>query len=187
MELINTSNRSELMSTSGVIAYRYAAILLVSLTMTACTTLNAPVSTKPPTPAPQTTSEDINAIPAEPEPVQRQEIVRPQAEPETPVVIALLQKAEAEQQSGNFDRAAADLERALRIDSRNPRLWQRLAEVRLQQGDARQAEILAGKSNQYASGDTAMKRRNWQIIAKARAQSGDQQGANDAILRAAEF
>ena len=49
--------------------------------------------------------------------------------------------------------AAASIERALRIEPRNPRLWQELARVRLKQGQYAQAENVAARSNSWAGDD----------------------------------
>jgi predicted Zn-dependent protease len=86
--------------------------------------------------------------------------------------------------AGDADGAAASLERALRIDSRDARLWQRLAVVRLQQGHPVQAEAMAVRSNGLARGDRALMARNWRIIAEARRMAGDEAGAREADARA---
>jgi predicted Zn-dependent protease len=57
----------------------------------------------------------------------------------------------------------------LRIEPRNPRLWQELARVRLQQGDYAQAQNLAARSNSYAGSDGALRAENARIIEQARA------------------
>src|SRR6266704_2919492 len=81
--------------------------------------------------------------------------------------------------------AAASLERALRIEPRNPRLWQELARVRLKQGDYAQAESTAARSNSWAGGDGGLRAENWRLIAQAREARGDAEGAR-AALEAAE-
>ena len=50
-----------------------------------------------------------------------------------PAVIALLESAEQERQSGKVDIAASTIERALRMEPKNALLWSRLAEIRLAQ------------------------------------------------------
>ncbi len=92
-------------------------------------------------------------------------------------VVALLAKADNARHSGQLELAAANLERAVRIAPKDPLPWQRLAQLRLEQGDARQAETLANKSNSLAAGSHGIIRRNWQIIAEARRLEGDTQGA----------
>jgi Tfp pilus assembly protein PilF len=102
------------------------------------------------------------------------------------VVVALIDRAGDEQRAGRSDLAAASLERALRIEPGNARIWHRLAAVRLDQQQWARAETLAGKSNQLAAGDTALRAANWRIIAAARAARGDAAGARAARERAAQ-
>lgn len=85
-----------------------------------------------------------------------------------PAAQALLDKARAQQASGDLDAAAATLERALRIERRNPRLWNRLAQVRLAQGRTAEAASFAAKSNALPGADAALRRDNQRILAKAR-------------------
>ncbi len=99
-------------------------------------------------------------------------------------VVALLDKAQAQTSAGQLDQASASLERALRIEPRNPSLWQELARVRLDQGQYRQAENLATKSNALAGDNRQLRKKNWQIIGQARTQRGDIQGAQVAFDRA---
>jgi hypothetical protein len=99
---------------------------------------------------------------------------------QTPAVAALLRDAEADRVSGNLDRAAATAERAIRIQPRNPLVWQQLAQIRLQQHQSAAAEGMAKKSNVLGAGNHVLVQRNWSIIAEARRQRGDTQGAADA-------
>jgi len=83
-------------------------------------------------------------------------------------VSTLLAKVELQESQAHWERAAALLERALRIEPRNAQLWHRLAKVRLQQGRYAMAESLAQKSNTLAKDDEALKRRNTELIEIAR-------------------
>ena len=80
-----------------------------------------------------------------------------------------MDSARADMEAGRLSNAAASLERALRIEPRNPRLWQELARVRLQQGDYAQAESTAARSNSWAGNDSALRAENQRIIEQARA------------------
>lgn len=102
----------------------------------------------------------------------------------SPAVVALLNDAQQQAQAGHRGRAVAVLERALRIEPRNPVLWHRLASLRLQQQRYGQAESLALKSNSLAGSDEALRARNWQVIAEARQGRGDSAGARRAYDRA---
>ncbi len=122
--------------------------------------------------------------PVAPAPEPQQNTPAPAA---SPAVVALLQDSQRQNDAGQPARAAALLERALRIEPRNATLWQRLADVRLRQGRAAQAESLALKSNSLAGTDTPLQARNWQIIAQARRDQGDVAGARRAQQRAAKL
>ena len=90
------------------------------------------------------------------------------ARQESPAVAGLLESARSDAAAGRLGSAAATLERALRIEPRNPRLWHELAKVRLRQADYSQAESLAARSNTYAGTDTELRAANQKIIADAR-------------------
>jgi Tfp pilus assembly protein PilF len=91
---------------------------------------------------------------------------------ESIAVASMLQNARAEAASGRLANAAASIERALRIEPRNPRLWNELARVRLQQRDYAQAEATAARSNSFAGSDAALRASNADLIAQARRASG---------------
>jgi hypothetical protein len=99
-------------------------------------------------------------------------------------VLALLTAAEQQQGSGDLNGAASSLERAQRIAPREPQVLYRLAEVRLAQGDAAQAEQFARRGLSYASGRPALQASLWNLIAQAREQQGDPVGAAQARERA---
>jgi len=102
----------------------------------------------------------------------------------SPAVVALLTEADRQARGGDSGNAAATLERALRIEPRNPVLWHQLAAVRMQQGNYTLAESLARKSNVLAGPDKALQARNWYLIADARRARGDVTGAQAARQRA---
>lgn len=97
---------------------------------------------------------------------------------------SLMQKAETQRKGGNLSGAASTLERAVRIESRHPLLWNRLAQVRLQQQNYGLAAELASKSNALTGSDRSLKRKNYLIIADAKRASGDVAGARVAETRA---
>jgi Tfp pilus assembly protein PilF len=101
---------------------------------------------------------------------------------ETPAIASLMNSARADNAAGRLANAAASLERALRIEPRNPRLWQELSRVRLSQRDYVQAESCAARSNSWAgSDDGALRADNWRLIAQAREARGDADGAKAAL------
>lgn len=99
-------------------------------------------------------------------------------------VMALLNKAKNQSVAGRMDEASANLERALRIEPRNPVLWHELARVRLEQGQYRQAENMAAKSNMLAGTDRYLQAQNWRVIGEARSRRGDLHGAREAFEKA---
>jgi Tfp pilus assembly protein PilF len=101
---------------------------------------------------------------------------------ESPAIASLMNSARADTEAGRLANAAASLERALRIEPRNPRLWQELSRVRLLQRDYTQAESCAARSNSWAgSDDGALRSDNWRLIAQAREARGDSDCARAAL------
>jgi Tfp pilus assembly protein PilF len=98
----------------------------------------------------------------------------------TKAVHSLVDGARSDAAAGRFANAAASMERAIRLDPRNARLWQELARVRLKQGEYVQAEHVALRSNALTRGDGALRTENWNIIAEARDARGDAEGARSA-------
>ena len=98
----------------------------------------------------------------------------PQTGGETPepkagrAVTSLLAKADTRAQAGEWEQAAALLERALRIEPRNAWLWHHLATVRFQQRRYAQAVSLANKSSSLAPGDAALQEKNRRLVEEAR-------------------
>jgi len=105
------------------------------------------------------------------------------APPGNPAVIALVETATSQQQAGHDEQAAAALERALRLEPRNAMLWHHLAQVRLSQGQWRDAIDLASKSNSLAGGERGLQSSNWLVIAQAKQRQGDREGAEAARAR----
>lgn len=99
-------------------------------------------------------------------------------------VLALLTSARQQESGGDLGSASASLERALRIAPREPQVLYRLAQVRLDQGDAAQAEQLARRGLSYAAGRPTLQAGLWGLVADARERQGDAAGAEAARQRA---
>ncbi len=99
-------------------------------------------------------------------------------------VLALLTTAQQQQGGGDLNGAASSLERAQRIAPREPQVLYRLAQVRLAQGDAVQAEQLSRRALSYSSGRPALQASLWELIAQSRERQGDTAGAAQARERA---
>ena len=102
-------------------------------------------------------------------------------------VVSLVKKARVSQKAGRADEAAASLERALRIEPRNPWVWQALAGLHLTQKLTEQAESEARKSNSLARRNPYIEVENWRVIAAARNAAGDTGGMLQAQLRYEEL
>jgi tetratricopeptide (TPR) repeat protein len=174
--------------------------LLVIFSLNACTTAPVPPMARGPmAPAPIKKRPPPPVAKSYPLPETPPPSVRPQAptsplpppapagaESAPPAVVALIQQAEIDRQQGNLDQAASRIERALRIQPQNPKLWHTLAKIRLEQHQPRLAEELAKKSISL-SGDKELLRRNWLLIAEARRMNGDAPGASLAEQEARRY
>jgi|GEM_PF-690396 len=106
-----------------------------------------------------------------------------------PAVVSLINRANRDQQNGDHARAAANIERALKITPDDAWLWHRLAQARLQQGLAGQAAALAAKSNTLVGADSIPRNRelraqNWLLIARVHQKRGEHVAAKAATDRA---
>ncbi|WP_338526442.1 tetratricopeptide repeat protein [Pseudomonas batumici] len=99
-------------------------------------------------------------------------------------VLALLTTAQQQQSSGDLNGASSSLERAQRVAPREPQVLYRLAQVRMAQGDAPQAEQLARRGLSFANGRPDLQANLWGIIAQARDKQGDAAGAAQARQKA---
>lgn len=105
----------------------------------------------------------------------------------SPAVVALLETAREQAAQGQDEQAAANLERALRIEPKNPWLWHRLGVLRLQQGNYQAAIDLARKSNSLAAGDRRLLAGNWELLARAYTALGNPAAAESARQKAREL
>ncbi len=133
---------------------------------------DVPVETGVVIPAPE-------IAPAEPE--QAPPTAPSEPAPTATAALALAEQSDAALAAGDLRRAGLQLERALRIAPRDAGLWNRLARVRLQQGEFQQAERMSQRSLQLESSDHALALANWRVIAEARERMGDAAGAEQAL------
>lgn len=103
---------------------------------------------------------------------------------QNPAVKELLADADAAESTGDYGQAAVLLERALRIQPRDPELLQSMAEVQLQMKDYEQALSFAVQSYDSGSRVGEICSRNWRTIGVARERLGDQAGSAEAAERA---
>lgn len=144
----------------------------------------------------------IQPTPAEPEPLTAEPDKLPDAEQvaseaqeggpslevaplENPAVAQLVEQAETQRAAGDLAASSALLERALRLEPENPRLWQRLAEIRLAQGHYLEAEEMAMRSLGNSGRVGEWCRRNWLTLRATRTALGDPVEADRAAEQAA--
>ncbi len=102
----------------------------------------------------------------------------------SPEIAALVQQADDARQQGDHARAQSLLERALRIDARNPRTWYELASLKLDAGALDSAETFARKSLRYSGESSREAAQNWLLISEIRRRLGDAAGAKAAQQKA---
>jgi Flp pilus assembly protein TadD len=127
-----------------------------------------------PAPAPEPAPAPLPSSSAERQPAPAPAPPAPSQPPkrESVAIASMMESTRADAAAGRLANAAASIERALRIEPRNPRLWNELARVRLQQRDYAQAEATAARSNSFAGSDAELRASNADIIAQARRASG---------------
>lgn len=103
-----------------------------------------------------------------------------------PAVAELTEAARQSERDGDLDRAAILLERALRIQPRDPEVLQQLAEVQLAKGNWQQAESHAARSFDVGPRMGELCARNWRTLEVARERLGDEAGAAQARERVAQ-
>lgn len=139
--------------------------------------------------APSTPQQATQASPAQ-EPARQVAAAQPAGERPAAsggsAVSSLLQKANSELGKGNLDGAAAYLEDAHRIDSKNANILYDIANIRYHQKRYREAEAAAARAANMGGNNSVM-RKSWSLIANARKALGDNQGAIAASEKAASF
>jgi tetratricopeptide (TPR) repeat protein len=105
---------------------------------------------------------------------------------QNPAVKELIADASAAESAGDYSQAATLLERALRIQPRDPEILQNLAEVQLRVNDYDQALNFAIRSYDIGPRVGEICSRNWRTISVAREHLGDHNGSVQAEKKAAE-
>lgn len=124
-------------------------------------------------------------LPDTPTPVRQMPpvVVQPQRKladgHDMPAVQSLLASASASLNQGRPEDAATSLERAQRLAPQSAAVYQKLAEVRLQQGRFVEAEQLARKGLAYAQGNS-QQAALWRIVAVAADKQGKAESAGHA-------
>ena len=149
---------------------------------------NAPEIAVPPVVSPQSNAlPDPAAItpPTPATPVVLEDASMPAGS--SPAIVALVTDADRIRNSGDLDGAVVGMERALRIDPRNPTLTYKLAQLRLKQSKPQLAEELAGKAALLSGSNLDLKRKSWLLIADARQRQHHYEAAKEAFAKAESF
>jgi Flp pilus assembly protein TadD len=80
----------------------------------------------------------------------------------------LLNESRSHSAAGRYPQAAAAIERAIRIEPRQPVLWLELGDIRLKEGNRAQAESLGRKALSLSAGDAGLSARAQQLINNAK-------------------
>ncbi|WP_426206738.1 hypothetical protein [Pseudomonas sp. TWP3-1] len=166
-------------------------------------TTSAPISSAPIVPGPSSggiTSGPYNPSPVESAPINSGSYSMPASPSGIPSassggglsadeqldgpVLALLTTAQQQQAGGDLNGASSSLERAQRVAPREPQVLYRLAQVRMAQGDAPQAEQFARRALTMANGRPDLQANLWELIAQSREKQGDSAGATLARQKA---
>ena len=152
-------------------AVRRCLLALLPAMLAAC------VSAPPPRPAPPAPVPPAQPLPR---PVPPPTVIRPgpppsappaavPPTPQLPATDSLVALADRQAAAGDVAQAAAQLERALRIRPQDPVLWQKLAWLRLRNGEFEQAAALAARSDSLAGNNATLRAENRRITDLAQA------------------
>ena len=162
------------------IGWKVGLLLALTLVMHGCagqtlvtqSTAPAPVPRPAQTPAP-------NEAPA-PSPGHESVVVPKEGK----AAATLLAGARQKLQAGQFSQAEMMLERALRLEPRNARLWHEMAQVKYGEKDYGQVVQFCIKSKSLAGKDYDLIRQNWLLMEKAYLQLGETEKAKQARSKA---
>ena len=110
------------------------------------------------------------------------------AEPVRPLLPAsrsLLQSALVAVGRGDWERAQAALERALRLEPDNAALWRQLAYTHHRRGATMEAELHAQRAASLSAPGSDDYRQSWALLVDIYAATGDEERAREARNRAA--
>lgn len=134
---------------------------------------------------PPTAVHEQGLPPAEPVTPMEENAVEEKTAPPPHGVAASLQKTAGEAlAAGRFSQAEILVERALRLEPRNPELWHMMGRVKSGQNNPSQTVQFCLKSNSLAAGNPALIRRNWLLMEKSYQAMGQEDQAAQARRKA---
>lgn len=155
------------------LARAIASALLLIATLSGCVPPGGTRAPAPKTPVPATRPAPPPAPAPAPAPTPEAPVTPSPAPPSAPVRVvppvspasqALINESRSHAAAGRYPQAAASIERAIRIEPRQPALWLELGNIRLKEGDYAQAESLGRKALSLSAGDAALSARAQQLI-----------------------
>jgi hypothetical protein len=162
----------------GSIARAIAPALLLIATLSGCVPPDlGKKPAEPKTPVPATRPVPAPAPAPAPVPEPAPPVSPPPAPPPVPVRVippvsaasqTLLNESRSHAAAGRYPQAAASIERAIRIEPRQPVLWLELGNIRLKEGNLAQAESLGRKALSLSAGDAELSARAQQLITAAK-------------------
>jgi len=139
-----------------------------------------PVPTPLPVPHPPPPLSAPAPVPAPGPAVSRESVPVPE---EGKAAATLLARARQNARTGQFSQAEMMLERALRVEPRNARLWHEMAQVKYGQKDYGQVVQFCIKSNSLAGKDYGLIQQNWLLMEKAYLELGEPEKARQARIK----
>lgn len=161
--------------------------MLVAAGLSACAARGPPAPAPPGEPSvpPPPGTAQPPPIPGEVQPPsERPPGERPRQFQLGPAASALVTQARTQAGGGDFGQATATLERALRIEPRNPLLWIELGRVRLAENNFSQADAMGRKAVALATGDPVAQANAWRLVADSLRGLGRNPEAAEADQRA---
>jgi len=105
----------------------------------------------------------------------------------SPASKALVGQAQTQRRKGDLPGATVSLERALRIEPRNPLLWIEMGRLRMDQRNYPQAEAMGRKALSMAVGDATSQSNAWLLISDALRARGKNPEAQEALDKSREL
>ncbi|MDH5484186.1 MAG: tetratricopeptide repeat protein [Gammaproteobacteria bacterium] len=105
----------------------------------------------------------------------------------SPAMAALIQDADESIEQQQWGRALFILERALRVDAKQPEVWTRMAVTYLGKQEPQQALQMARRSNSYARSKPELQSYNWLLISRAYTALDQPQAAEKAAAKSQQL
>lgn len=172
---------------------RVVLTISLALALGACATApyESAVPVRPSAPGAAPAEAGVSQSPASPNPASPAPVPEPVPAPRShrlgAATSALVTQARSASAQGDFDAAAATLERALRIEPDNPLVWIEMGRMRLASGDAAQAQYMGRRALALAAGAPREQSASWRLIAEALRARGRNAEAQEAARRADEL